>query len=90
MTHPSLPTFWAEKYHPDYRPPWDLGRAAPPFVTFLAAHPELKPGKTAVVGSGLGNDALFFAQQGFEVTGFDFVEAAVAGATQAAADADLS
>ncbi len=85
-----MPTFWAEKYQTDYRPPWDLGHAAPPFVAFLAAQPELQPGKTAVVGSGLGNDALLFAQQGFDVTGFDFVEAAVAGATQATADAGLS
>lgn len=90
MTNPSIPTFWAEKYQGNYRPPWDLGQAAPPFVEFLASHPELKPGSTAVVGSGLGNDALLFAQRGFEVTGFDFVEAAVAGATQAAAAAGLS
>lgn len=90
MTHPSLPSFWAEKYQTDYRPPWDLGQAAPPFVSFLAAHPELTPGQTAILGSGLGNDALLFAQQGFDVTGFDFVEAAVLGASQAAATAQLS
>jgi methyl halide transferase len=90
MTNPSLPTFWAEKYQADHRPPWDLGQAAPPFTSFLAAHPELTPGKTAALGSGLGNDALLFAQQGFEVTGFDFVEVAVLGATQAAANAKLA
>jgi methyl halide transferase len=90
MTNPSLPTFWAEKYQADNRPPWDLGQAAPPFTSFLAAHPELTPGKTAVLGSGLGNDALLFAQEGFEVTGFDFVEAAVLGASQAAAERAVS
>ncbi len=90
MSDPSIPTFWSEKYQADYRPPWDLGQAAPPLIEFLAAHPELSPGTTALVGSGLGNDALLFAQRGFEVIGFDFVEAAIAGATQAAADAGLS
>lgn len=44
----------------------------------------------AIVGSGLGNDALLFTQRGFEVTGFDFVEAAVVGATEATRDAGLS
>ena len=90
MTNPSRPSFWAEKYQPDYPPPWDLGQAAPPFVEFLDAHPELTPGKTAVVGSGLGNDALLLAQRGFDVMGFDFVETAVARAIRAAADAGLS
>lgn len=87
MTNPSTPTFWAEKYQTDYSPPWDLGQAAPPFVELLNSHPELKPGTAAVVGSGLGNDAMLFAQRGFDVTGFDFVEAAVARATQTASDA---
>ena len=87
MTHPSIPDFWAEKYQPEYRPPWDLGQPAPPFIHFLTQHPTIAPGKTAVVGSGLGNDALLFAQHGFEVTGFNKVKA---GATQAAKDAALS
>ncbi|NJN32028.1 MAG: methyltransferase domain-containing protein [Synechococcales cyanobacterium RM1_1_8] len=86
---PSDPSFWAEKYQGNYRPPWDLGQAAPPLKGFLDRHPELRPGKTAVVGSGLGNDALLFAQRGFEVVGFDFVAAAIAAAHQAAVQADL-
>jgi methyl halide transferase len=91
MTNPSLPTFWADKYQPEHRPPWDLGQAAPPLISLLDQEdPALIPGQAAVLGSGLGNDALLFAQRGFEVTGFDFVEAAVAGATQAAAAAGLS
>ncbi len=78
------PLFWQSRYKTGSIP-WDLAEPAPPFVQLLQSPPEgivLPPGKMAVLGSGYGNDAAFFARQGFDVTGFDFVPEAVAQATQ--------
>lgn len=74
------PTFWQSRYQ-DRRTPWDLGTVAPPFVSFYTRNQQtLVPGKMAVLGSGYGHDAAFFAQQGFDVTGFDYVAEAVSEA----------
>jgi SAM-dependent methyltransferase len=43
-----------------------------------------EPGKVIVLGSGRGNDAIFFAQQGFDVTAVDFSPVAVEEARKAA------
>jgi methyl halide transferase len=56
---------------------WDLGQAAPPFVSLLDSQAAPKPGKIAFLGSGSGYDALLFAQKGFEVMGFDFAPSAI-------------
>lgn len=56
---------------------WDLGQAAPPFVSLLDSVAAPKPGKIAVLGAGSGYDALLFAQRGFEVIGFDFAPSAI-------------
>lgn len=88
MPNPNEPSFW-ETYYQD-TPPWDLGQPAPPLVQFLQTHPELPRGRVAVLGSGLGNDALWLAAQGFAVTGFDFVPAAIAHSTAQAQERQLA
>ena len=60
---------------------WDIGQAAPPFVSLLNSPQAPKPGKVAVLGCGRGYDALLFAEYGFEVTGIDFAPSAIASAT---------
>lgn len=77
--------FWEARYQAG-QTPWDLGEAAPPFVSALN-HPALntpalsgKPGRMAVVGSGPGHDAALFARAGWAVTGLDLSAAAVAQA----------
>ena len=73
---------------------WDLGQAAPPFVSLLDSVAAPKSGKIAVLGSGSGYDALLFAQRGFEVIGFDFAPSAItqsfAFATQLAQSSGIS
>lgn len=69
--------FWQGRYE-SQNTPWDLGQASPHFVELLQHPPAfLKPGKMAVLGSGRGHDAVLFAQQGFEVTGFDYAPGAI-------------
>lgn len=62
---------WEERYR-QQTTRWDIGEAAPPFVDYLVEPDALQTGKILVPGCGRGNDALFFARQGFEVIGVDF------------------
>jgi methyl halide transferase len=76
---------WEERYQTQ-KTGWDLGQAAPPFMSLLSGENAPRPGKTIVPGMGRGHEALLFAQKGFEVTGVDFAPSAIA-ATQAQAEA---
>ncbi len=79
---------WEEKYQAS-GDLWNLGYAAPPFVSLLASANAPKPGKLAVMGCGKGHDALLFAESGFEVVGFDFAPSAIAEATATAKARDI-
>ena len=74
---------WEQRYQ-DHGDRWNLGCAAPPFISLLASANAPQPGKLAVLGCGKGHDALMFAESGFEVTGFDFAPSAIAEATATA------
>jgi cyclopropane fatty-acyl-phospholipid synthase-like methyltransferase len=50
-------------------PPWDIGRPQKEF-TELVRHSEIT-GSVLDIGCGSGDNALFFAQEGFEVWGID-------------------
>jgi ubiquinone/menaquinone biosynthesis C-methylase UbiE len=54
-------------------PPWEIGKPQRPFIA--AADQVESPLLDA--GCGTGNSALFFAARGHQVTGVDFVEAAI-------------
>lgn len=75
--------FWESRYQQG-TPRWDLGRPAPTFVRLLDSDRAPAPGKAIVLGCGRGYDALLFADRGFEVTGVDFADSAIASATTAA------
>ncbi len=68
--------YWEERYQQG-KTAWDLGMAAPPFVSLLQASDSPTPGRIAVLGCGRGYDALLFANYGFEVIGFDFAASAI-------------
>lgn len=70
-------SYWEERYQ-EQTPRWDLGEAAPPFLSLLNSENKPNLGKTAVLGCGRGYDALLFAEHGFEVVGFDFAPTAIA------------
>lgn len=81
--------FWEGRYQ-DGTTGWDLGQPAPAFVSLLKSDHAPKPGRIAVIGSGRGHDALWFAAQGFEVVGFDFAPSAIATATASAQSRHLT
>ncbi|MBD2113561.1 MULTISPECIES: methyltransferase domain-containing protein [Cyanophyceae] len=69
---PSLgPDDWEQRYQ-EGTPRWDLGHPAPAFQTLLNGADAPQPGRAIALGAGRGHDAIFFAQQGFEVTAVDF------------------
>jgi methyl halide transferase len=71
------PEYWEQRYQEDTAK-WDIGMAAPPLASLLASTKAPIIGKTAVIGCGQGHDAILFAKQGFDTTGFDFAPRAIA------------
>ena len=75
MHEVNSPTFWQDIYIAgDTR--WDLGGPTPVFV-HLQQSKNFAPGPMLVPGCGRGYDAVWFAQQGFDVTAVDFAGSAV-------------
>ncbi len=79
---------WNEKYRSG-SDRWDLGCGAPIFINLLTTEAPLKPGRVAVLGCGVGHDAMLFAEAGFEVVGFDFATSAIDRATAAATNREI-
>jgi SAM-dependent methyltransferase len=74
----SSSAFWEDLYRQRAQP-WDLGAPTPALVDFVDATPP-PPGRIAVPGCGRGHDVRYLTQQGYDATGFDFSERAVAAA----------
>src|SRR2546422_3739323 len=69
-------------------PPWDIGRPQPVFVQ-LVKKGILSEGPVLDVGCGTGENSLFLAAKGFDVTGVDSAPRAIAKAKQKAKDRKL-
>lgn len=76
MTLIDNPEYWETRYQ-EKNTPWDLGQAAPAFISMLYSKEPPVPGSAAVLGCGRGYDALIFASHGFDVIGFDFSASAI-------------
>jgi len=63
-------------------PPWDIGKPQPVFVAVAGKI----AGSLLDVGCGTGENALFFAARGCQVTGVDFLEPPIAVAKRKAAE----
>jgi ubiquinone/menaquinone biosynthesis C-methylase UbiE len=59
-------------------PPWDTGQPQPAIVQLAEA--GLLTGRVLDVGCGTGDNALFLAERGFDVTGLDCAPTAIAAA----------
>lgn len=70
---------FAEAYR-GARPPWDIGRPQPAFVRAAGK----LAGRVLDAGCGTGENALFFASRGHDVTGIDFLEPPIAEARRKA------
>jgi methylase of polypeptide subunit release factors len=73
---PLSPAAWEQRYQ-DGTTRWDLGHPAPAFQALLESADAPNPGSALVLGAGRGHDAIFFAQQGFDVTAVDFAPSAI-------------
>lgn len=56
------------------RPPWDSGITPPELLAFIASHPA---GRAIDLGCGTGTNVITLAQNGWQVTGVDFVPKAI-------------
>ena len=72
------------------RPPWDSGITPPELYEFIASHPA---GRALDLGCGTGTNVISLAQNGWQVTGVDFIPKAIRiakrKAKQARVNADL-
>jgi SAM-dependent methyltransferase len=57
------------------RAPWDGGPREP--LVRLVESGEIEPGRAIDLGCGTGSNAIFLAQNGFDVTGVDYARAAI-------------
>lgn len=77
------PAAWEQRYQ-NSQDRWDLGCPAPPLIGLLTSAQAPTPGRIAVLGCGSGQDAMLFAEAGFEVIGFDFAPSAIDRASKVA------
>lgn len=68
--------YWQARYDQE-QTGWDRGNASPTLLRWLAAG-DLRPCRILVPGCGRGHEVVALAKAGFDVTGVDFVPAAVA------------
>ncbi len=78
--------FYEILYH-YFRAPWDIG-PRDELVRLVESH-TIQPGRAIDLGCGTGANAIFLAQNGFEVTGVDFAQAAIEKARQRANEAGV-
>jgi len=67
---------WDSAYRGGGNPGWNLGRAASQLVDSVQKG-ILQPCRVVELGCGLGNDALFLAEKGFDVTAIDIAPTAL-------------
>src|SRR6266542_4383870 len=70
-----------------FRAPWDIG-ARQELVSLMESG-HIKPCRTIDLGCGTGENAIYLAQQGFDVTGVDYAEAAMEKARARAKDSGV-
>jgi SAM-dependent methyltransferase len=70
--------------------PWDTGIAATELMDVVEGPSRREPGRALDLGCGTGRNSIYLAQQGWEVTGIDFVGHAIAEARRKASASGLS
>jgi ubiquinone/menaquinone biosynthesis C-methylase UbiE len=68
------------------RPPWDSGITPPELYEYIASHP---PGRAIDLGCGTGTNVITLAQNGWRVTGVDFVPKAIRAAKRKIKNANI-
>jgi SAM-dependent methyltransferase len=86
MTGPTK-DFWDERFAAG-NTPWDRGESSPQLAKWLSSG-SLKPCRILVPGCGSGYEVSELAMAGFEVTGLDYADEAIARANQRLKDAQV-
>ena len=68
--------------------PWDIGKPDLNLINTVTTTP-IQPCKALDIGCGTGDNAIWLAQQGFEVTGIDASEVAIQKAREKAVKANV-
>ena len=71
-----------------FRAPWDIG--ARDELVLLVETGRIKPSRAIDLGCGTGANAIYLAQNGFDVTGVDYAEAAIEKARSRANEANVT
>lgn len=79
---------WNERYVQG-ETPWDVGEPNPFLIEFIESS-RVSPGRALDVGCGTGTNAIWLAQQGFDVLGVDISDVAIELARAKVDDPDLS
>jgi len=69
------PPDWNERYA-QHNVPWDTGKPSSELGRLLGEY-DIPPGRALELGCGTGTNAIFLAQQGFQVTAFDLSPRAI-------------
>jgi SAM-dependent methyltransferase len=78
---------WEDRYRTG-DVPWDTGRPSSELQRVMAED-GIEPGRAVELGCGTGTNAIWLAQQGFDVTGVDLSELAIERAQAKAASASV-
>jgi 2-polyprenyl-3-methyl-5-hydroxy-6-metoxy-1,4-benzoquinol methylase len=79
---------WEEWYRSGAAP-WDTGRVSSELMR-VVQEDNIRPCRTIELGCGTGTNAVWLAQQGFDVTGVDLVPQAIEQAQQRVGEAGVS
>jgi ubiquinone/menaquinone biosynthesis C-methylase UbiE len=85
---PTDSTSWDKRYV-EGELPWDSGKPDEHLSGVIEAY-SIKPGKALEIGCGTGTNSIWLAQHGFEVTGMDISQTAIAKAKEKAAAAGVN
>lgn len=80
---------WEGRYTAEGVPPWDSGRPSAELQRRLAEF-RIAPCRAVELGCGTGTNAVWLAQQGFDVTGIDISPTAIKRATERARAAGVA
>ena len=69
------------------KPPWDTGISPPELLEFIEDH---EPGRALDLGCGTGTNAITLAQNGWQVTGVDFIPRSIQQARRKAHKAGVN
>lgn len=69
-----------------HRPPWDSGFTPPELLAYITSH---APGRAIDLGCGTGTNVITLVQNGWQVTGVDFIPHAITIARRKAKKANI-